>query len=176
MFAFVESLVLNTGAYGAIGFFLGAFFEEVITPIPSPLLLIGAAFFFGKPLSAFLIGKILLKVILPISLGATLGSLVIYGLAYKGGKGVIDKYHRWLKFSWDDMEKFRLKLSKRKSDEWILFLSRCLPFTPTTLITAVAGVIRMNVWSYSLITFVGIFIRVSALFIGALVFGDTFFK
>ncbi|MBX4195348.1 VTT domain-containing protein [Candidatus Parcubacteria bacterium] len=175
MFSFVENMVLQAGAWGALGFFLGALLEEVAFPLPSPLLLIGVAFFFGKPITAAVIVKMLASVIVPICIGATIGSLIIYGLAYSGGKVTIDKFSRWLGFSWADVEKLRQKLAAKSSDEWALFLSRCIPFTPTTLITVVAGVIRMNPLTFMLITLTGIFIRVTALFVGAMIFGGAIF-
>ncbi|MBX4189068.1 VTT domain-containing protein [Candidatus Parcubacteria bacterium] len=176
MFQFIQDWVLSAGAWGALGFFVGALLEEVAFPFPSPLLLIGVAFFFGKPLSILVVLRMLWSVILPIVVGATAGSLVIYGIAYTGGKVAIMRFGKRLGFTWEDVEKLRERLSARKSDELVLFLSRCLPFTPTTLITVIAGTMRMNVWLYTLLTFSGIFVRVTLLFIGALVFGHTIFK
>ena len=177
MFEFVQTLVLRAGAWGALGFFIGAFLEEVALPVPSPLLLIGVAFFVGKPLlSLAVITRILLMVIIPITAGATIGSLVIFGVAYVGGKAAIDKWGKRFGITWDAVVELQEKLSHHKSDEVALFLSRCLPFTPTTLLTALAGIIRMNVWVFALLTFLGIFVRVSALFLGALALGGTLFK
>ena len=175
MLDLIQSWVFQAGAWGALGFFVGAFLEEVAFPLPSPLLLIGVAFFTGNPLSLLAVLKMLGLVILPVSLGATLGSLVIYGLAYFGGKATIDRFAKWLSFSWTDVIKLQEKLDQTRSDEWLLFLSRCLPFTPTTLLTAMAGIIRMNIPVFILVTFAGIFIRVTALFVGALILGQSIF-
>ncbi|MBX4200281.1 VTT domain-containing protein [Candidatus Parcubacteria bacterium] len=176
MFEFIQNLIVQAGAIGALGFFIGAFCEEVLAPLPLPLLLAGVAFFYGKTITVGLIVKALIVVVLPITGGATLGSLVIYCLAYFGGKQAILKWSKWFGFSWDDVEKLRENLSHRKSDEVILFISRCLPFTPTTLLTVLAGIVRMNVVTYTLLTFSGIFVRVILLFSGAMVFGNSIFK
>lgn len=173
MFSFVQNLILHAGAIGAFGFFIGALLEEVAFPLPSPLLLVGVAFFFGKPITFVTVLKILGMVILPITLGATIGSLIIYGLAYYGGYAAVAKFNKRLGFSWEDVDKFRQKLSRVRSDELILFLSRCLPFTPTTLITIAAGILRMNPLVFIGLTFSGIFVRVAGLFIGALFFGGS---
>lgn len=175
MFSFVENWVLQAGAWGALGFFVGAFLEEVVFPFPSPLLLVGVAFFFGKPLGISIIGTMLWSVILPIALGATAGSLIMYGASYYGGRTLIDRFSKWFGFTWSDVEKMRASLATKKSDEWVLFLSRCLPFTPTTILTVVAGIIRMNPWVFVVITFAGIFVRVATLFVGAFIFGSTIF-
>lgn len=167
---------MQAGPWGSLGFFVGAFLEEVVFPLPSPLLLIGIAFFFGKPVSALIIGKMLLTVVLPITLGATLGSLVIYAVAYSGGRPLVMKYSRLFKFSWDDVEKMRTKLMAKKSDELAIFISRCIPYMPTALVTVAAGVMRINVWRFSIVTFVGIFVRVAGLFFGGIIFGGAIFK
>lgn len=174
MFQFVQDWVATAGVWAGVGFFVGAFLEELALPFPSPLLLIGASLFVGRAVSLVTIFKIAGLVVLPITLGATLGALVIFGIAYSGGKAIIDRLTRWLGFGWDDVERFRSKLQTRKSDEWLVFVTRCLPFTPTTLVTAVAGVVRMNPLVFTLVTFLGILVRVLALFIGAFMFSHTF--
>ena len=176
MFHLIQNWVLGAGAWGALGFFVGAFIEEVAFPLPSPLLLIGVAFFFGKPITLAAIGKMLGTVILPISLGATLGSLVIFGIAYSGGRVAITKFSKYLGFTWDDVEKVREKLAKRTSDDWTVFISRCIPYSPTTIVTVLAGIVRMDAVRFTLLTFAGIFIRVAGLFFGAFLFGHSIFK
>lgn len=176
MFQFIQNWVMAAGVWGALGFCVGAFLEEIIFPFPSPLLLIGVAFFFGRPISALVIARMFWSVILPIVVGATLGSLLIYGIAYTGGKAAIVRFSDRLGFSWEDVEKLREKFKDKKSDEAVLFLSRCLPFTPTTLVTIVAGIVRMNPWLYTMLTFLGILVRVTVLFIGAFLFGHSIFQ
>jgi len=174
MFDYIQHLVLEAGAWGALGFFVGAILEE-LGPVPSPLLLIGAAFFVGKPITVSVVLSILFKVIIPIVSGATIGSLIIYYIAYVGGHIAIVRWGKWIKVNLDDLEKMEKKLSSHKVDKFALFFSRCLPFTPTTLLTVLAGIFRMDIYSYVVLTFVGIFIRVTGLFIGALIFSGTFF-
>jgi membrane protein DedA with SNARE-associated domain len=176
MFEFIQNWVLTAGWLAALGFFIGAFLEEVVLPFPSPLLLLGAGLFIGKGFSLVALLKMIIIVVVPITAGATVGGLVIYGLAYSGGKATIDRFSRWLGFSWDDVERLRVKLQNRRSDELVLFLMRCLPFTPTSLVTVIAGVVRMRPWVFTVMTFAGIFVRVSALFIGAFLFSHTFFQ
>lgn len=163
----------------AVGFFFGAIFEEVVAPMPLPLLLIGAAFFFKAQFSLLMFGKVIWYVALPITLGATIGSLVIFFMAYEGGKPAVIHFKKYIRVSWEDVEKFQKKLDKYKSDRFILFVTRAVPFLPTTIATVIAGVIRMNPLVYLYITFVGIFIRVVALlliidFVGLTIFRQFF--
>lgn len=176
MFAFIENLIHQAGAIGVAGFALGGVVEELFLPFPTPLLLVGAGYFVGEPMSPMLITKMIGLVIMPIALGATFGSLVIYGLCYKGGKVVIDRFSKWLRFTWADVEKVRAKLNAAHSDEWVLFLTRAVPFGPTKLFNAAAGVVRMDVYKFTLIVFVATLIRITMLFTGALLLDHAIFN
>ncbi|MEX2010583.1 MAG: VTT domain-containing protein [Parcubacteria group bacterium] len=171
----ISAWALEPGFLGPIAFFVGAMIGEMLAPLPSPLLLVGAAFFFGEPVTLALLGRILFQIIIPIALGVTAGSLVIYTLAYKGGKAFITRFSKWLRFTWEDVERMQIKLQSTKSDEMFLLVSRSIPFTPTTIVTIAAGVMRLNVPVYTVLTFLGILIRVSILFVGAYLFGHSLF-
>lgn len=176
MFAFIENLIHQAGAIGVAGFALGGVVEELFLPFPTPLLLVGAGYFVGEPIGLMLVVKMLGLVILPIALGATFGSLVIYGLCYKGGKIVIDRFSKWLRFSWADVEKVRSRLNAGRSDEWVLFLTRAVPFGPTKLFNAAAGVVRMDPYKFTLIVFTATLIRITLLFAGALLLDRAIFS
>jgi membrane protein DedA with SNARE-associated domain len=174
-----ESLtqILNTGPglYSALGFLLAAFLGELLAPVPSPLLLVGAAFFFKSPYSWMLLYKAIVYVALPLAIGSTGGAIVIFIIAYKGGKPALERSRKYLRFSWEDVEKVEKRLSKRKYDVWILFISRCIPLVPTTVGNILAGLIRMNPESYIVVTFVGIFLRILLLLFIFHSFGYLFF-
>jgi membrane protein DedA with SNARE-associated domain len=159
----------------ATGFMVGAFIEELIAPLPLPILLIGSTFFFKAKFSLFIFGKVLLFVALPISIGATIGSIVIFFIAYEGGKPAIIHFKKYVRVSWMDVEKFQKKLDEYHSDRFLLFISRAVPFLPTTVATIIAGLIRMNPWVYIYITFVGIFIRVVGLLLVIDIVGQAVF-
>lgn len=160
----------------AIAFFLAAIFEEVAAPMPLPILFIGASFFFKTKFSLMIFSKVIWYVALPITLGATLGSLIIFFIAYKGGKPAIVHLKKYIRISWEDIEKFQNKLEKYKSDRWALFISRAVPFLPTTVATVIAGIIRINPLVYFYITFAGIFIRVVVLLLIIDAVGQTIFR
>ena len=171
------SFLINAGPSmkSALGFFLASFTTEIFAPIPSPFLLIGGAFFLTAPFSWALLSKVIVYVVIPLTLGSTLGAMVIYSIAYFGGKPALEKSRKYLRFSWSDVEKFENKLAKRKFDVLILFISRMIPLVPTTVGNILAGLIRMNPVAYFIVTICGIFIRILFLVFIFKVFGEAIF-
>lgn len=155
--------------YGAMGVLIAAIIEEVIAPIPSALVVSGAGFILLKdaPLVIESFVKLFLIVAVPASIGATLGSLFVYGLAFWGGKKICNRYGKYLGFSWEDIEKAEKKFTARKADEIILFTVRSIPIIPSVAISAFCGLIRLKIGVYILFTFLGTLVRALILgFIG----------
>ena len=72
---------------GAMGVFFAEIIEEVVVPIPSALVLFTSGFILLSGEVSYEFFKDLIFVItIPGALGLTLGSTVIYYLAYYGGK------------------------------------------------------------------------------------------
>lgn len=147
--------------YGTVGVFLAGLFEEIVAPIPSTIVSIIAGFFILPIDGKFF--EILLKAIpavaIPISLGITLGSFLVFLLAYLGGKPVINKWGRWFGLKWSSVEKFENKMKKGYADEIILLIARITPFMPSVVISAFCGIIRYPLWKFVWITLLGTFIR-----------------
>ncbi len=166
---------LGPSLLSALGFVLASFIGEVIAPLPSPLFLIGAAFFIKSPFSFILLYKAIIYAVLPITLGSSIGAQVIFYIAYYGGKPALEHSRKYLRFSWSDVEKFEKRLSQRKYDIFILFISRCIPLLPTTIGNILAGLVRMNPFYYFVVTFVGIFLRILILLFIFHTFGHAIF-
>ena len=66
--------------HGVVSVVLGGLIEQVIVPIPSPLVPMAAGFLFVSPLLAFwpAAKDIFLKAALPFAIGSTLGSTMVY--------------------------------------------------------------------------------------------------
>src|SRR3989304_3974586 len=80
-------------AFGPWSVFFVVILEEVLIPIPSPLVLMGAGFLLvpaGIPLTDAL-WQIFLIVMLPASIASTIGSFFAYGIGYYGGKPAVKK-------------------------------------------------------------------------------------
>jgi len=151
--------------YGAIGVFLATLLEEIIAPIPSPLVPLMAGFFLLPAGESFLtiVRQVLFIIAFPVALGMTLGSLTVYGIGYWGGKPVIEKSKKWLGLSWGDVEKTRQKLIRGRADEITLFVLRVLPVVPGVAISGLCGMVRYHLKTFVIITFLGTFVRAAVL-------------
>jgi membrane protein DedA with SNARE-associated domain len=79
----------------------GGIVEQVIVPIPSPIIsMAGGASLFGLHTS-FLpsLITVITKVALPYAIGATLGTAVIFYIFYYGGHPILDKYGKYVGIS-----------------------------------------------------------------------------
>lgn len=155
---YLESILL---AYGPLGVFLGSIIEEVIAPIPSTLVIMGTSFVIlkGTVISPETVFSLFINVVLPASVGVTLGSLFIYGLAYYLGKELIDRWGKYLGVSWENIEKAQDKFEESSSDEIILFIVRALPVIPSIAINVFSGFIRYDLKKFVIITFLGTLVR-----------------
>lgn len=145
---------------GNLSIFFGGLIEEIIIPIPSPLVSItaGALLVESRQLVPAL-GEIFMKISLPFSVGATIGSSLAYFLTYYGGQFLIEKLEKFLGFSWQVVEKTREKYIKGSGDELAIVLLRAVPVVPVSLISAVCGVVQYNKKSFYLFTFIGLLFR-----------------
>jgi membrane protein DedA with SNARE-associated domain len=151
--------------YGASGVLLATLLEEIIAPIPSPLVPLAAGFFLLPVDGGFLeiIRQALFIIAFPVALGITLGSLAVYGLGWRGGKPIIEKSKKWIGLSWGDLEKTERKLTRGKSDEIALFILRVLPIIPGVAISGFCGIVRYPLKTFAVITFLGALTRAIAL-------------
>lgn len=148
-------------SHSLLSVFLGGLIEEIIVPIPSPLISMGAGYLLIEPnfpLPQALL-KILLIICLPFAFGATLGSLLAYGIAFWGGKPLIQRLGKFLDLSWKQIEKAEQKFTQGKKDEFLIFISRAIPVIPVSLISATCGFLRIPLKEFLTFTFLGIIIR-----------------
>lgn len=153
----LEKFIIPLGGYGV---FVAEVIEEIIVPIPSAVILLSSGFIFLKgSLTLALIFKLFFTIAIPATLGLTLGSLVIYALAYKGGKPFLDKYEKWLGINWKDVENINVKFENKSFDEWSIVLARVFPIIPSVLIAIFCGITRMPVKKYIFLTLIGAFFK-----------------
>jgi membrane protein DedA with SNARE-associated domain len=151
--------------YGALGVFFATLLEEIIVPIPSPLVPLSAGFFLLPADENFIeiASRALFVAALPVAFGITLGSLAVYGIGYWGGKPAIEKSRKWLGLDWKDLEKTKNKLTRGKGDEIMLFILRALPIVPGAAISSFCGIVRYPLKTFAVITFFGALARAFAL-------------
>jgi membrane protein DedA with SNARE-associated domain len=142
-------------AHGPVVVFWGVIIESVIVPIPSPLIIMGAGALLIEPglsKGAALL-PIATRIVLPGAVASMLGAFFAYGIAYWGGKPMIDRFGRFLGFGWDDILSMEKRLQGRVP--LMVFLLRAAPIVPLSLISAAAGVLRLPAAQFSVWTFLG---------------------
>ena len=122
-------------AHGAWSVFVGVIIESVIVPIPSPLIIMGAGFVLISPdhtfVQAFL--PIILQIVLPGAIASTLGAYIGYAIGYFGGKPMVDRWEKFLGFSWRDVEALERRFQSGQINSLIFFL-RAVPIFPLSVI------------------------------------------
>ena len=161
MSGIVDKIFAAIKTHGIISVFLGGVIEEIIVPIPSPLIAMGAGYLLIEP--TLPLGRALLKILvvisLPFAFGATLGSLFVYGIAFLGGKPMIIRFGKFLDLSWKKIETIEKRFTKGRKDEFLIFITRAIPVISVSVISATCGFLRIPPREFLLFTFLGIIVR-----------------
>lgn len=160
----VENSVIRPDFLSALYLLAFSFANELISLFPYIVVLSGQLLFVEGSMSAAFFTKLFFLVAAPISVGTALGSLLIYGLAYFGGKPAIERFGKYARISWDSIEKVRAKFKGAWYDEMLFLALRAIPFLPSLPLNAAAGVLRMPPAPYLVLTIVGTAIRVMLMF------------
>lgn len=154
----------------------GGIIEQVIVPIPSPIISMGGgASLFGLHAS-FLpsLLAIITKVALPYAIGATIGTSIIFFIVYFGGHPILDKFGKYIGISTKLVDKIQKDFKKTMSDELFVLLGASIPIVPVSIITGMAGLFRYNPIRFFGLIFAALTIRATILgFIGYKM-GQTF--
>lgn len=152
--AHVAEILTNLiSSYGYLAVFIFMTAESCLIPIPSEVTMLFAGFMSG-------IG--VLNIWVAVLVGATgnlVGSLLAYWLGMKMGeewiRKAIKKWGKWFLIHIDDFDKSLVWY--KKYGQGITFGSRLLPIV-RTFISLPAGIAKMDIKLFSLLTFVGSFI------------------
>lgn len=137
--------------------FVGSFLEEVISPIPSALIM-GTA---GS--LALMQGDTLWYLLLLAAvgnLGKTLGAWFYYFLGDKLEDMLMPRATKWFGIRHEDLESIGKRfVGHHWKDGGVLFLLRILPPFPTTPVSIVAGIIKMDLRVFLAATYAGNFFK-----------------
>lgn len=137
--------------------FFGSIIEEIFPPLPSPLLLIITKIAtYNQKFSVLY----MLLIISIATFGKTIGSLFIYFLADKTEDLIIGRFGKWFNISHKDIESIGRRFTGSWKDTIILIFLRAVPIIPTTPVSLVCGIIKLNIRTYLVSTFIGSFIRI----------------
>ena len=137
--------------------FIGSFLEEVISPIPSALIM-------GTAGSLALIdgrtwGYLFLLALVG-NVGKTLGAWLYYFLGDKLEHLLIRPITKYFGVKHEDIENIGKRFTGRHwKDGGILFFLRLIPPFPTTPVSIAAGIIKMDIKVFLLATYAGNFLK-----------------
>ena len=137
--------------------FFGSIVEEIFPPLPSPLLLIITKI--ATYSQKFSVLYILLLVSIA-TFGKTIGSFFLYFLADKTEDLIIGRFGKWFNISHRDVENIGRRFTGSWKDIFILIFLRVIPIIPTTPVSLVCGIIKLNIRTYIVSTFIGSLIRI----------------
>jgi membrane protein DedA with SNARE-associated domain len=169
----LESLIINNGAWAV---FWGCILEQIIVPIPASLIVVTTTILTlkGVPLSLDSLGTLLVKIVIPASLGTTIGSLFYYYLTYKLEKPFIERTGKYLGVTIEDVVNIEKRFKESRFDDLSIFLARCVPIIPSIAINLFCGLIRYDLKKYLLITFFGSLVQICGWGLLAWVFGNIY--
>ena len=137
--------------------FFGSIVEEIFPPLPSPLLLIITKMAaYNQKFSVLY----MLLIIGMAAFGKTIGSFFLYFLADKTEDLIIGRFGKWLNISHRDIESIGKRFTGSWKDIIILIFLRVIPIIPTTPVSLVCGIIKLNIRTFIVSAFIGSFIRI----------------
>jgi len=136
--------------------FFGAMIEEVIAPIPSPLVMTLAGSLAASEKAPWTYLGLLALI---GAIGKTIGSLLIYVIADKGEDLIMGKFGKYLGVTHKEVEIIGRHLNKGWKDDLVIFLLRAVPIMPTAPVSIVCGLIKVKIRTYITSTFLGTLVR-----------------
>ena len=147
-------------SHGQLSVFIGVMIEQIIVPIPSPVIIMGAGavlIFPGLSVPNALL-QILWIIVLPGAIASTIGSYIGYTISFYGGKALVVRFQRFLDVDWDQIERLE-KRFQGKREALSIFLSRAIPVFPISLVSIFAGLLRIPIRPFTIYTFLGSIFR-----------------
>lgn len=158
MFESIENILISysTRLPLEVFAFFASMVEEVVAPIPSPVVMIVT----GSLASIQSKGWLGLAILTLIgATGKLIGACFVYYVADKLEdifSGVIEKFFG-VKHS--DIESFGKKFNGSKRDYLVMFIARALPIIPSSLVSIGSGLLKIPLKIYLVSTFLGTIVR-----------------
>lgn len=136
--------------------FVGSFVEELVSPIPSPLVLTSAGFLIdsqGKGIIYLFIAALFGM------LGKMLATMLYYYAGLKGEEFFDKKIARVLGLSKLDVDKYGNFFEDNTKGITLFMLVRIIPIFPSAPVSLVAGMIKMDTRKFIVLSSIGIYIR-----------------
>lgn len=155
--SFTNALVALSHSMSVEAFtFVGSFVEEVVAPIPSPIVMTAAGSIAHAQGHPFMYLFVLSGI---GAAGKTLGAIIVYGVSRIAGNVFVDKFGRFFGVSHADIDRLRVKLDGGVKDFALVTFFRALPIMSSAVVSIGCGVLRIGFWTYLIATIVGTVIR-----------------
>lgn len=143
----LERILEIIRAWSDPGVFVAMFLESSIVPLPSEVVVAGAAAA-GIPLFSILVFG---------SLGSTCGAMVGYALGRYAAMPVIIRFGKYVLIKPHHIEK--AEAFARKYGVWSVLIGRVLPIVPFKVFSIAAGISGISFWPFVLYTTLGVLPR-----------------
>ncbi len=135
---------------------IGGIVEEVLAPIPSPLVMtlagsITASQEFGVPYLFWICAL--------ATLSKTVGAWLFYVLGDKLEHLAVPKFGRYIGVTHKDIEHLRIRFKGTWKDELTLIILRLIPVMPSTPVSLVCGILKINLRTFFISTYLGFYVR-----------------
>ena len=158
--------------HSSLAVFFGVLVEEIIIPIPSPLILMAAGFLLIEP-SATLFqaaSQAFFIIVIPAAIAGTIGSFFPYYIGHYVRKG-----KRWQNYVGIKQHHMRyLEKKMEKNSFAYIVLSRVIIVIPMSFVSFVAGFLQISKRKFAIATFLGSIPRAFLLSLLGWYFGNTF--
>ena len=141
--AFIENTISSIGPFG-VSILMAI--ESCNIPLPSEAIL---------PFAGFLVSKGVMNIHQAAwagAFGCVLGSIPSYYLGYFGGRPFVEKYGKYFLISHKDLD--MADKWEQKYGNFAFFICRMLPVV-RTFISLPAGILKANIFQFTLFTFLG---------------------
>lgn len=136
--------------------FFGSFVEELLAPIPSPIVMTVTGSIADAQDKPF-VYLFVLSVI--AALGKTIGAVIIYVIADKAEDILVGKFGKLIGVTHEEVEKLGARFSGGWKDFGLLLFLRALPIMSSAVVSICSGVIAVRFSFYVVTTFIGTIIR-----------------
>ena len=150
-----QALIELIREYGILAVMGGAIIEEIIVPIPSPIIPMAAGVILIETRMLLpALFQIFFYIAIPASVASVLSSYFVYSIAYFGGKPLVDRFGKYLDLEWDELQEFEEYFGTER-EKYFVALFRAIPVVPLSMVSGAAGLFRMDWKQYGLWSFIG---------------------
>lgn len=136
--------------------FLGTILEEILAPIPSPFVMTITGSI--AQAQGHLFGYLILVAIIG-AMGRIVGTSFLYFIADFAEEIVIGKFGSFLEVSHSDIEKFGSRFDGTARDYLTMIFLRSIPVMPSSPISVICGVVKLNYKVFAIGTGIGSIFR-----------------